>query len=121
VELSISKDIEYRGDILEMHLLFSGQIYSSMLMQYKMDVNVLDSLSNDLQDDGGYDEERLGIRKLENAHNLELNATYLKWIILALFMIISVLEYRFLMQKNIFINEKIKQKLIEEHRIEELL
>jgi len=49
VELSIRKPIVYRGDTLDMNLFFSGQIYSAMLMQYKLDVSILDSLSNDLQ------------------------------------------------------------------------
>jgi recombinational DNA repair protein (RecF pathway) len=51
---------------------------------------------------------------------MELDISYLSWIILALFMVITVLEYRYIMQRNSYINSKIRKILEEEDKVEEL-
>ena len=42
VQISVTTPIVYRKEIVLMKLLFSGQIYFSSLMQYKLDVNFVD-------------------------------------------------------------------------------
>lgn len=42
---------------------------------------------------------------------------FLRWVILGLFVIVTCLEYRFLVQKSKYIDDKLEKKMKEEDRI----
>ena len=52
---------------------------------------------------------------------MELSMPFLRWGILGLFVIVTCLEYRFLVQKSNYIDDKLEKKMKEEDRIEKLL
>ena len=52
---------------------------------------------------------------------MELSMPFLRWVILGLFVIVTCLEYRFLVQKSKYIDDKLEKKMKEEDRIQKLL
>jgi hypothetical protein len=48
---------------------------------------------------------------------MELDAPFLEWIILLLFLIVFTLEFTFLFRKNEEVNDNLRLKIIEEKRI----
>jgi hypothetical protein len=62
-----------------------------MLMQYKMDVDIVDQDLNQVNSENPYSEGNLGVRKLPNHHDLELDTPYLNWLCLVLYMSLFLL------------------------------
>lgn len=67
------------------------QIYSSMLMQYKMDIDIVDQDLNQVNSQSPFSEDNLGVRKLPDPHDLELDTPYLNWLCLILYMVLFLL------------------------------
>jgi len=51
---------------------------------------------------------------MNNNHDMSLNMPYLRWIILGLITLILIFEMKFVLNKNKYIDEKVKKKIAEE-------
>lgn len=76
-----------------------------------MDVDIVDTDLNQVNSQSPNSEENLGTRKLNNPHDLELDTPYLNWLCLIIYMVLFLLEYRFIIHKNHYLNEIIEAKL----------
>ena len=61
------------------------------------------------------------MRKIHDPFNMELTLPFIFWIIVALYILLFTLEFKYILDRNRSVNKQLRIKIREEKRIEKLL